>query len=151
MEPHLVSHSLVGLSYSTTITVDRSVIVSAVFPGNSAFSGIPPVFATAFMVGLLERTCAEALTPYLTPEQATVGTHVNVSHCAATPLGMQVTARAELTDVDGRLLRFHVRADDAAGLIGEGTHQRMLIDRKRFFTRALDRRHSHAGTEQRPR
>ncbi|MCC5859048.1 MAG: thioesterase family protein [Ectothiorhodospiraceae bacterium] len=142
MERLLVSHTLVGLSHSTTITVDRTVIVSAVFPGDSVFSGLPPVFATAFMVGLMERTCAEALIPHLAPGQATVGTDVNVSHCSATPVGVQVTAYAELADVDGRVLTFRVRADDAAGLIGQGTHQRMLIDKKRFLARALDRVHS---------
>ena len=67
---------------------------------------MPPVLATACMVGFVETTCMEALVPYLAPGQKTVGIHVDLSHVAATPVGMRVTARVELVAVEGRKLRF---------------------------------------------
>jgi fluoroacetyl-CoA thioesterase len=95
-------------------------------------SGAVSVFATPEMVRLMERAAVNALASHLSPGQQSVGTLVNVRHLAATPLGATVTARAELISVDGRRLTFSVSAHDGTDLIGEGTHERTLIDLARF-------------------
>jgi len=123
-----------GLRHTLTITVDDTLIVPAVFPAWPSFGAMPPVFATAFMIGLMELACVEALQACLKPEELSVGTHVDVSHCAATPAGMTVTAEVTLEAVEGRKLWFHVVARDPAGVIGEGRHQRAIIERTRFMT-----------------
>jgi fluoroacetyl-CoA thioesterase len=96
---------------------------------------MPAVFATAMMVGFMEQTCVEALRPYLDQGQRSVGTHVDMSHVAATPVGMMVEARVELVEVRGRVLMFKVACSDEAGLIGEGMHRRAIIDLQRFEDR----------------
>ena len=123
-----------GLRHTLAITVDDTLIVPAVFPAWPSFGAMPPVFATAFMIGLMELACVEALQAHLEPEDLTVGTHVDVSHCAATPPGMTVTAEVTLEAVAARKLWFHVVARDQAGVIGEGRHQRAIIERARFMT-----------------
>lgn len=95
-------------------------------------SGLVKVFATPMMIALIERTCNESVTPLLDPGQGTVGTRIDVSHCAATPVGMRVWCDSELVEVDRRRLVFSVRAYDQCGLIGEGTHERFIIDSERF-------------------
>ncbi len=122
-----------GLRHTLTVPVDDALIVPAVFPAWPSFGAMPPVFATAFMIGLMELACVEALQAHLPPTQCTVGTHVDVSHCAATPAGMRVTAEVTLEAVEGRKLWFHVAARDQAEQIGEGRHQRAIVDRARFM------------------
>jgi predicted thioesterase len=95
-------------------------------------SGAIEIFATPEMVRLMERAAVNALKPYLTTGQQSVGTMVNVRHLAATPLGATVTARAELVAVDGRRLLFKVTAHDGTDTIGDGSHERALIDLARF-------------------
>ena len=121
-----------GLHHRTTIVVGERLTVPGVFPDDPQFAAMPPVFATAYMVGFMEMACIEALRGRLDPGQFTVGTHIDVSHCAATPLGFSVTADVELEVVDGRRLWFKVRAHDGADLIGEGRHQRAVVERTRF-------------------
>ena len=96
-------------------------------------SGLVDVFATPMMVALIEQTCLESVLPHLDEGQGTVGTLVNVSHVSATPIGMRVWCESELTEVDRRRLVFKVKAYDEAGLIGEGTHERFVIDSARFM------------------
>jgi fluoroacetyl-CoA thioesterase len=98
-------------------------------------SGTVAVFATPEMVRLMERAAVNALAPHLAPGQQSVGTMIAVKHLAATPLGAVVTARAELIAVDGRRLTFKVTAHDGMDLIGEGTHERALIDLAKFEAR----------------
>jgi len=95
-------------------------------------SGTVAVFATPEMIRLMERAAVNALRPHLAAGQQSVGTLVNVRHLAATPEGAIVTARAELIAVDGRRLMFKVTAHDGTDLIGEGMHERALIDLARF-------------------
>ncbi len=118
-----------------SLRVDHTLTVPAVSQAFTGFSDMPPVFATAFMVGFIEWTCIEALRPFLEPHERTVGTHVDVSHSAATPVGMTVTAEVELIAVEGRTLRFKVSCRDEAGLIGEGFHDRAVIDAAKFMAR----------------
>ena len=95
-------------------------------------SGLVKVFATPTMIALVEQTCNESVTPFLEPGQGTVGTHVDVSHCAATPVGMKVWCDSELVEIDRRRLVFAVKAYDECGLIGEGRHERFIIDSAKF-------------------
>ena len=96
-------------------------------------SGLVEVFATPMMVALIEQTCLESVLPHLYEGQGTVGTLVNVSHVSATPIGMRVWCESELTEVDRRRLVFKVKAYDECGLIGEGTHERFIIDNAKFM------------------
>ncbi len=95
-------------------------------------SGLVRVFATPMMIALMEKTCANSVAAHLEEGQGTVGTHVNVSHCSATPVGMRVYCESELVEVDRRRLVFRVAAYDERGLIGEGSHERFIIDSAKF-------------------
>ena len=95
-------------------------------------SGLVKVYATAMMIALIEKAAVLSVEPYLESGQGTVGTLVNVSHCSATPLGMKVHAETTLVEIDRRRLVFKVAAYDECGLIGEGMHERFIIDMKKF-------------------
>lgn len=105
-------------------------------------SGLVDVFATPMMIALIEKTCNESVLPYLEEGQGTVGTLVNVAHSAATPIGMRVWCESELVEVDRRRLVFKVKAFDECGPIGEGSHERFIIDTAKFAARALSKGHS---------
>ena len=100
-------------------------------------SGLLPVFATPAMLALMENAAASSVQPYLDEGQGSVGTRLEVSHLAATPLGLRVRAESELLAVDRRKLRFAVRAWAEEELIGEGVHERFIIDNARFLEKAL--------------
>jgi fluoroacetyl-CoA thioesterase len=93
------------------------------------------VLATPTLIGLFEMTAVHAIRDALEPGQATVGTHVDVRHLKATPVGDTLTLSAEVTSVDGRRVQFRVRAEDSGGVAGEGTHERVIIDLARFLQR----------------
>lgn len=96
-------------------------------------SGLVDVLATPMMIALVERTCNESVLPHLGEGQGTVGTLVNMSHTSATPIGMRVWCESELVEVDRRRLVFKVKAFDECGPIGEGMHERFVIDKGRFM------------------
>lgn len=96
-------------------------------------SGSLLVYATPCMVALMEGAACEALAGALSEDQTTVGIELNISHLAATPVGMDVRAEAEVTAVDGKIITFCVTAYDEAGKIGEGTHKRAIITSQRFL------------------
>ena len=98
-------------------------------------SGLVPVFSTPALVGLMESAAVKALEGHLQPGQTSVGSRIDMRHLAATPVGMKVRARAELTAVEGRKLTFKVQAWDEVELIGEADHERFVIDEARFFAR----------------
>ena len=98
-------------------------------------SGLVVVFATPAMVVLMEKAALNCVEHLLPAGHNTVGTHLEVSHTTPTPPGMDVTARAELTAVDGRKLTFHIEARDAVEIIGRATHTRIVVDRARFDAR----------------
>ena len=100
-------------------------------------SGLLPVFATPAMLALMEQAAASSVQPLLPEGQGTVGTRLSVSHLAATPIGLTVRAESELIAVDRRKLRFSVRAWAGEELIGEGEHERFVIDSARFLEKAL--------------
>ena len=99
-------------------------------------SGKVKVFATPMMISLIEKAAVLSIEPYLEPGQSSVGTHINVSHCSATPMGMTVWAETEVIEIDRRRVTFSVKAFDERGLIGEGTHERFIIDVDKFIAKA---------------
>ncbi len=103
-------------------------------------SGLVPVFSTPSLVGLMESAAVKALEGRLPSGQTTVGARIDVRHLAATPVGMKVHAKAELTAVEGRKLIFKVQAWDEAELIGEADHERYVIDEARFVARVEAKR-----------
>ena len=101
---------------------------------------MPEVFATGFLVGLLEWACIRLVNPHLDwPQEQTLGTHINVSHQAATPVGLIVTTDVTLIEIDGRRLLFAVEAHDGVDLIARGRHERFVIDRGRFDEKVLSK------------
>src|SRR5919202_4607619 len=119
---------------------ESSEIVTDELTAASYDSGLVAAFATPAMVGLMESAAFLATKEYLPAGQTTVGIEVNIRHLAATPVGMQVHARAELVRVEGRKLFFAVEAWDEGEKIGEGTHTRMLVDEARFYARFEEKR-----------
>jgi fluoroacetyl-CoA thioesterase len=123
------------LTYTQELMIDSSLTVPQISDKFTGFSDMPQVFATAYLVGFVEWTCVEALAPYLDPQQKTVGTSVNLSHSAATPIGMKVTAEVTLRQIEGKKLSFTVICRDEVDVICEGTHERFIIDHEKFMTR----------------
>lgn len=116
----------VGLEASYSVRVDASNTAKAMG------SGSLDVFATPSMVAIMEKASTLALEGHLEEGSTTVGTAMDVSHVSATPVGMEVSATARVTAVDGRELTFKVQAFDEAGLVGEGTHKRFVVYADRF-------------------
>ena len=112
------------------------VLVTEANTAAAVGSGLVPVFATPYMVALMENAAVNAVQAGLEAGQGTVGTRLEVTHDAATPVGMKVWAEAELTAVEGKKLTFTVRAFDEAGPIGGGTHERFIITVDRFLAKA---------------
>ena len=120
-----------GITGTLETTVTESMLASSVGSGKVS------VFSTAMMVAWMEATAVDVAQAALAEGLTTVGTGISVSHVAATPLGMKVRFCAELTAVsaNGKGLSFKVAAYDEAGLIGEGTHERVVVDREKFESR----------------
>jgi fluoroacetyl-CoA thioesterase len=103
-------------------------------------SGTVPVLGTPALVGLMENAAVRALADYLSPGWTSVGGRIDVRHLAATPVGMRARARAELLEVEGRRLVFHIEAWDAVERIGEATHERFIVDEARFVAKTEAKR-----------
>lgn len=106
----------------------------------TAGSGALPVFATPCMVALMEQAAWTSLTPYLDESEGTVGIQMDVSHSAATPVGMKVWAESILTEIEGKKLTFTIQAFDEAGTIGTASHQRFVINNEKFLARTNSKR-----------
>jgi fluoroacetyl-CoA thioesterase len=98
------------------------------------------VLSTPHMIGFMERTCRDTVFPHLEPGHDTVGTHVNVAHLAAAPLGMSVTFTAEVLSATDRRIQFRVEAFDEKEKIGEGTHERAIINIAKFTTKMAQKK-----------
>ena len=103
-------------------------------------SGSLEVFGTPAMIALMEKTALNSIVPYLDETEGSVGTALDVKHTAATPVGMKVTCESELVEVDRKRLVFRLSVRDEAGLIGEGTHERFVIDNEKFMEKANGKR-----------
>jgi len=125
-----------GIRYEHRFIVPTSKMVPALYPESEEFMAMPEVFATGFLVGLLEWACIKAINPHIDwPNEQSVGTHINVSHEAATPPGLEVTVKVELIEVDGRRLVFTVEAHDGVDLISKGRHERFVINKEKFVAK----------------
>lgn len=124
----------VGMRFQKTVQVTSENTALAVG------SGDVEVFATPMMIALMEGAAAEGLGQYLSAEQTSVGGQISSSHIAATPVGMTVTATAEVTGIDRNRVSFAISASDEAGLIGEGEHLRFIVEREKFLSRAQAKR-----------
>lgn len=130
-----------GIRYQHKFVIPLSKTVPALYPEAEEFAVMPEVFATGYLVGFLEWACIKAVNPHLDwPREQTVGTHIDVSHEAATPPGLEVTATVELIEVEGRRLVFAVQAHDGLDLISKGLHQRFVIDKQRFSAKVEAKR-----------
>lgn len=135
-----------GITHRFTYTVPDSKTVPRLYPEFAEFREMPEVFATGFLVGLMEGACQLAINPYLDwPAEQSVGTRVSFSHLAATPPGLTITVDCEVTGVDGRRVNFRARAHDGHNLISEGTHERMVIDAARFNQKLAAKRERAGG------
>ncbi len=117
----------------------RNVAEISVTAENTALalgSGSLKVFATPAMIRLIERAAAELVEKNLPPESTSVGISINIKHTAPTPIGMNVRAEVEIISVDGRKIIFDVAAFDGRGEIGRGTHERFIVDREKFQSKA---------------
>lgn len=119
-----------GIKGTQTITVTEETTAAAMG------SGTLPVFATPAMIALMENTASRSVESALEEGTGTVGTLIDVKHTAATPVGMEVTCETRLVEVDRKRLVFTVKAYDAAGVIGEGTHERFIINNEKFLAKA---------------
>lgn len=122
-----------GIHFEFQYTVPEDKTVPFLFPDMEEGRVMPNVLASGFMVGLMEFACIKALKPYLDwPEEQTVGVGFRLDHTAATPPGFTVTIRVKLENIEGRKLTFSFAADDGAERISKGTHERFVINAKKF-------------------
>lgn len=138
MRPNSLS---VGLTHKFSYMVPPSRTVPDLFPESREFAQMPRVLATGYLVGLVEWACMQLANPYLDlPFEQTVGTHIDISHEAPTPPGLEIVCRVELTEVDGRRLVFHIEVEDGVDVVARGTHERYVINAGPFETRAFAKR-----------
>lgn len=102
-------------------------------------SGNLEVFATPAMIALIEETSWKSVNEFLDKGQATVGTKLDISHLSATPIGMKVRCETELIEVDNKKLVFKAKVYDEKGLIGEGSHERFIINEEKFMSKTLEK------------
>lgn len=123
------------MSLTVGLTGHADTVVTPENTASAVGSGLVPVFATPYMIALMENSAVNAVTPHLEEGQGTVGTRLNVSHDAATPIGLKVWAECTLKEVDGKRLVFDVTAYDEAGPIGKGSHERFIINVEKFMAK----------------
>lgn len=114
----------------------KSVTVTSRNTAKAMGSGTLDVFATPALIALLEETCWSSVAGQLEPGSGTVGTLLEIKHTAPTPVGMEVTCESTLIEADGRRLVFTVTARDAKGVVGEGRHERFVIQNEKFQAKA---------------
>ena len=130
-----------GLEGTFRYTVPESKTVPRIYPEAPDFQLMPPVLATGYMVALCEWACIELVKAHLDwPREQSLGTHVDLSHTAATPPGLTVSIYARLESVQGRKLVFRVSAHDGIDVISEGRHERHVIDAARFESKLAAKR-----------
>ena len=136
-----------GARIEFAFKIPANKTVPHLYPEAHEFQQMPTVFATGFMVGLMEWTCLKVLEPHMDEGEGSLGIHINVSHLAATVPGQTVTVEAECTKVEGRKVTFHVRARDEIDVIGEGDHQRMVVNTDKFVAKVNEKAKKAHATE----
>lgn len=120
----------------TGITGEARCLVTAETTAANLGSGELEVFATPAMIALVEKAAWQSVAPHLEEGCGTVGTALRVRHLSATPVGMEVSARTELYEIDGRRLVFKVEVRDAKGVVGDGEHERFIVKNESFLRKA---------------
>ena len=129
-----------GIRYEHKFVVPISKTVPALYPESPEFLAMPEVFATGYLVGLLEWSCIRAINSHIEwPVEQTVGTRIEVSHEAATPPGLEIRVSVELIKVEGRKLVFSVEAHDGVDLISRGEHERFIINKEMFDDKMVEK------------
>ena len=128
-----------GATAQFSFRIPAEKTVPHLYPEAPEFREMPTVFATGFMVGLMEWTCLKVLAPHMGEGEGSLGVHIDVSHIAATVPGQTVTVAAACTKVEGRRVWSTVRAHDGIDLIGEGRHERMIIPWTRVVARVNEK------------
>lgn len=121
-----------GLKHSFSYQVPANKTVPHIYDEAPELQTMPEVFATAYMIGLMEWTCVQLLAPHLDEGEGSLGVHVDVSHKSATPPGLTVTVEAECIELRGPRAKFKLRAHDGIDEIGAGTHDRFIVTWDRF-------------------
>jgi fluoroacetyl-CoA thioesterase len=121
-----------GLTHRFAYRVPDDKTVPHLYPEVTDFQTMPRVFATGYMVGLIEWVCMQAMAPHLDPGEGSLGVHVDIDHTAATPPGFTVTVDVECTQVVGKRVTFQVKAHDGVDQIGAGRHERFVVAWDRF-------------------
>lgn len=131
----------VGIKYEHKFIIPKSKTVPNLYPESEEFKIMPEVFATGYLVGFLEWACILAIKPHLDwPAEQSVGTHINVSHEAATPVGLEVIANVELTKIEGKKLTFNIEARDSVDVISKGVHERFIINKEKFDNKVKEKK-----------
>ena len=129
------------LRFEWTYVVPERATVPRLYHDTAFCRDMPDVLATGYMVGMMELACLNGIMPFVDwPREQSVGVHVSFSHLAATPPGMTLTIRGEVTEVDGRRVKFRVEAWDGVDKITEGMHERMIIAPDRFNDRLAQKK-----------
>jgi fluoroacetyl-CoA thioesterase len=128
-----------GLTHRFAYRVPADKTVPHLYPEVADFQAMPRVFATGYMVGLMEWACMQLMAPHLDAGEGSLGVHIDVSHTAATPPGMTVTVDVECAQVVGKRISFKVTAHDGVDQIGAGRHERFVVDWEKFNARAAEK------------
>ncbi len=135
-----------GLSIGDRATFSRVVrpeeVVPLLFPDARVMDPMPHVLASAYMIGLFEWACVEQIAPFYDPGEGSLGTGFEMTHVAPTPPGLAVTVETEIESFDGKFVWFKVRGHDGVDVIGEGRHQRAVVQWDRFNARVGRKRAS---------
>jgi len=121
-----------GLIHRFFYKVPVAKTVPHLYDESPELAAMPEVFATGFMVGLMERTCVQLLAPHLDTGEGSLGVHIDVSHKAVTPVGFTITVEAECVEVKGPRAKFAIKAHDGIDEIGSGIHERFIVTWDRF-------------------
>lgn len=116
----------------TGVKGHQELVVTQELTAKNMGSGVMDVFATPAMLALMEKTAFTSVAEYLNEGCGSVGTKVDIEHVASSPVGMKITCDSELIEIEGRKLVFKVEAYDEKGLIGKGTHERFIVENKKF-------------------
>jgi len=135
MKPTLVA----GATHRFTYRVPENKTVPDLFPEARDFQIMPHVFATGYMVGLMEWACMDLIRPHLEEGEGTLGTLIDVNHTAATPPGLTINVDVECLEVKGKWSRFKVKAHDGVDVIGEGFHERYAVMWDKFKARVSEK------------
>ena len=128
-----------GLRHSFSYKVPENKTVPYTYPESPVIAQMPKVFATGFMIVLMEWTCTQLMEPHLDAGEGSLGTHVDISHLAATLPGMTVKVDVEVAEVQGRKIVFTISAHDGIDLIGEGRHERVVVAWDRFNAKVAEK------------